>query len=213
MNGTLSSRQDAKADSLKPILLGLAAFVVVMAVGLFALYVFLWIISSAVSEIAAIDSDVAKAVVAGSFAVIVAALSAAIPRYFEQKSRTTDALRDKKAEVNQSFYEFLFMKVLGGSLAGRNKVPEDDMKEFMLGFIKDASVWASDDVLKSLSVWRQRSSAGVNTGGFGPLDDMMKVLLAMRRDLGHSNTGVNPETLLTLYVNDLSSARELAEKK
>lgn len=66
-------------------------------------------------------------------------------------------------------------------------------------------VWGSDDLLLAWNRFRNSSIQAVHNEGpdFNILFEVENLLLAIRKDLGHANKGVNRGKILGLFINDI----------
>lgn len=96
------------------------------------------------------------------------------------------------------------MRVLLGNTLGK-PVPEAEVIQFLMDFTQRIMVWGSDDVLLAwVKFRRQTIQSGAGNGK--PLDAIFifeDIVKAMRRDLGHRNSGVERGDILALFVNDI----------
>ena len=69
----------------------------------------------------------------------------------------------------------------------------------LLAFTSELWLAGSDDVVRAVKAWKQTKD---------PAESMMKVigiLIVMRKDLGYTETEIDPRDLLGTFVNDLDS--------
>lgn len=150
-----------------------------------------------------LESDLAVAIVAAAASVLVSVLSIAVGRLFETRAKIQEQNREKKVPVYEELMEFM-MRVLLGDKLGK-PVPEAEVVQFLTGFTQRIMVWGSDDVL---SAWvkfrRQTIQAGAGNGrSMDAIFIFEDIVKAMRRDLGHRNSGVARGDILALFVNDI----------
>jgi len=150
-----------------------------------------------------LESDLAVAIVAAAASVLVSVLSIAVGRLFETRAKIQEQNREKKVPVYEELMEFM-MRVLLGDKIGK-PVPEAEVVQFLTSFTQRIMVWGSDDVLLAWVKFR-RQTIQAGTGDGKPLDAMFifeDIVKAMRRDLGHNNSGVARGDILALFVNDI----------
>jgi len=150
-----------------------------------------------------LESDLAVAIVAAAASVLVSVLSIAVGRLFETRAKIQEQNREKKVPVYEELMEFM-MRVLLGNTLGK-PVPEAEVIQFLMDFTQRIMVWGSDDVLLAwVKFRRQTIQSGAGNGK--PLDAIFifeDIVKAMRRDLGHRNSGVERGDILALFVNDI----------
>lgn len=81
--------------------------------------------------------------------------------------------------------------------------------EFLRGFTQKLLVWGSDEVLREYVSFQKMATLGAETEGMNPRASLLsleQLMLAMRKDLGHKNKGLDPGDLLRTFVNDWDDA-------
>jgi len=129
----------------------------------------------------------------------------------EQKSNIDLELRKQKVPVYQDFFDFLFGKMLAGG--GKSATP-DEMLEFLRGWTPKIMIWGSDDIIREYSNWRrvvQQPVADADEAAVRSLISVCSLVLAVRRDLGHTNKDIDTDTLARLFIKDYD-ASGLAER-
>jgi hypothetical protein len=147
-----------------------------------------------------INPTVGAGMLAATSALIVSVLSLLIAKHLEQKASIAKEQRDKKAPTYEELLEFLFLLIHGEKLS-RGALTEQEQLERMSRFNQKVIVWGSDDVIAQFAEFRQMSFAGVKPILIAVA--LEKLLLAIRRDLGHKNKGLGPGSLLRTFLNDL----------
>ena len=150
-----------------------------------------------------LESDIAVAVIAASASISVSLISLVVSKYLESKAAIIQEIRAKKIPIYEELISVLMRFVFAQKL-GLEPMSESELMKFMAEFTEKITVWGSDDVIKA---WRKfRLSAG---GGSNPQSILFvyeDMLLAIRKDLGHKNSGFKKGTLLGLFVNDIDSS-------
>lgn len=167
-----------------------------MAVGIFYLVRWLVLIFSGLQK------EVAAAIVATVGTILVSVISVSVGKYFERKRSIEQELREKKIPMYNGFVEFLF-KVLMADKIGK-QMSEKDMIMYFNKFTQELMVWGSDEVVSLWSNYRRHfvSEDKVDTS-FNKMFELEKLLLAIRKDTGHKNQGLNRGDLLGLFINDI----------
>lgn len=82
---------------------------------------------------------------------------------------------------------------------------EEEMLTFIKKFTPSFMVWGSDDVLAAWSRFRRLSITAMSKDPAESLWAFEDLILAIRKDLGHSNRGLTRGVVLGLFVNDIDS--------
>ena len=150
-----------------------------------------------------LDSGIAVAIIAAAATVFVSVLSIVIGKVYESRALIQKEHREKKIPVYEDLIKFMF-RVLMGTKTG--DIPsEKEMIEFMSGFTQRMMVWGSDDVLYAWVQWRRvlTNEADLKANPMKLILLYEKLILAIRRDLGHNNKGLKTGDVLALFVNDI----------
>lgn len=145
-----------------------------------------------------LDKQVAAAIIAASTTIIVSVASLILAKYFENKRLIEKDIRDKKIVVYEKMMTYFF-KFMGAK--DKNKM--QSMESFYVEFSPSFLTWGSDEVIKHWSDFRR---AAVVSDSAAVLANFEKLLLIIRKDIGHKNKGLDQnKTLLTVFINDLDS--------
>lgn len=147
-----------------------------------------------------LDPQLAAALAIAAATVIVVPIT----RWFERRRLREEPLQSRKVDVYERFITGFLDNFFDQRRGGIN---ETKMAEFFFSITPDLTIWASDDVLASWS--RMRRSWIFGEGTQQPpevrLLGLEDLFLAIRRDLGHSNRGLEPGDVLGLWINDLDA--------
>jgi len=166
-----------------------------------------FVINMLANYVLGIDKSVAPAVIAALVTVF-----SLIFVYWKDRSKSrSEAHREKKIEVYSNFFEIVF------SVLRRSKendgatqyIESEEFKDRFFDLMKGATFYGSPSVIKALSDWKVN-----NTSSTDPLHSIRmvgSVLLAMRKDIGLSNFGIDNLTIHQIYVND--DIRKFAQSK
>ncbi|NEZ66444.1 hypothetical protein D0962_27410 [Leptolyngbyaceae cyanobacterium CCMR0082] len=69
----------------------------------------------------------------------------------------------------------------------------------------DLILWASDDVLNLYIEFRRMASSNTLGSPNNPILLFGRLLLAMRKDLGHQNKKIDEVSILGTFVNDIEN--------
>jgi uncharacterized membrane protein len=121
-----------------------------------------------------------------------------VTKFYESLKEGRARLHDKKRDVYhrllQPFFK-LHMQIVRGGEVPAHEVIVTEMGEAMVEATFDAVLYASDDVLKLYAQMREESD------GVKILVLYMRLLRAIRKDLGHSVTSITDSDILRLFVN------------
>jgi hypothetical protein len=181
---------------------GLAGLVGFVLLGAFSYGLFV-AVRAAVEVLASLDSDIAVAIIAAAATAFVSVLSIVLGKAYESRAVVRREHRERKIPVYEDLIKFMF-RILMGSKTG--EVPtEKEMLEFMSDFNQRMMVWGADDVLASWVRWRRAATDAADLK-VHPMKLMLlyeKVILTIRRDLGHKNRNLHTGDILALFVNDI----------
>jgi len=160
-------------------------------------------VRAALKVLASLDSDIAVAIIAAAATAFVSVLSIVLGKAFESRAILRREHRERKIPVYEDLIKFMF-RILMGSKTG--EVPtEKEMLEFMSDFNQRIMVWGADDVLAAWVRWRRAATDPADLKAH-PMNLMLlyeKVILTIRRDLGHNNRNLDTGDILALFINDI----------
>jgi len=161
---------------------------------------FTWhIISFFIHSLVKTDPKISAAIIGGMFTVF-AGLAAVIITQKQTKLREIEeAHREKKIEIYNKFIAAATSMVAGKNENLDVKAPsEKELLNIMFNFKKDILLWGSPKVIKAqfkLEKLSQENSQLILV----VVNDMYK---AMREDIGLSNSGLNNNELIKLFLLD-----------
>jgi len=160
-------------------------------------------VRAALKVLASLDSDIAVAIIAAAATAFVSVLSIVLGKAFESRAILRREHRERKIPVYEDLIKFMF-RILMGSKTG--EVPtEKEMLEFMSDFNQRIMVWGADDELAAWVRWRRAATDPADLKAH-PMNLMLlyeKVILTIRRDLGHNNRNLDTGDILALFINDI----------
>ncbi|QSB14151.1 hypothetical protein JQS43_21905 [Natronosporangium hydrolyticum] len=157
------------------------------------------------------DPTVVAAMMGASATVIVATLTVVGGRVFERKKAIEAEQRTQWAKLYEEFIrEWLKIMQLNIPKEKRvEKVDDSAVVEYFANFSAKAMPWASAQVLNQWIAFRQltvQGSAGDKGRGKQLLFEWEKLILAMRRDLGHKDKSLDDHQILKMFINDLDES-------
>jgi len=165
------------------------------------------VLGASVRALGGLHSDVAVAVVAAAVTVIVSVITLIITKYLETKATITQQLRERKVPVYEEFISTMF-GMLFAEKVGQERMTEPEIIKFFVSWTERLVIWGSDDVVKEFRAFRMHfvnvdADAPPSRHAFEGMFRFEKVMLAVRRDLGHSNVNLGRGSILGLFVNDI----------
>lgn len=151
-----------------------------------------------------VDPTVAAASVGAMSTIIVAVATLVIGRYVERRKAIEAEIRASKIPV----YSRLVGGLMSTILNGASQDNAEQIANLLRDVTPDLVTWASDDVLIAWARFKrevQRSAAE------DAVFEFEKLLLAIRRDYGHSGSKVTEGQLLALFINDVDE--QLARRR
>jgi len=172
-------------------------FILLVGIAVGAFYLAKWL----VLIFSGLQKEVAAAIVAAVGTILVSVISVTVGKYFERKRSIEQELREKKIPMYNGFVEFLF-KILMADKIGK-QMSEKDMMMYFSKFTQELMVWGSDEVVSLWSNYRRHFVREDKVTSLSNMFELEKLLLAIRKDTGHKNKGLNRGDLLGLFINDI----------
>lgn len=164
-----------------------------------------WIISSIWDALVSVDTKLAVGIVAAVTTVIGATLTVTIGKYFERKQAVEADFRERKVEI---YDEFLgeFFKLSDG----QSNIDNDRLVSFFQEWKRKVIVWGGSEVLRTYIKWMSHlTSKEPNAESMFLMGDFV---LAVRKDLGLSNKGINRKTFVYLILKNPDLFLDMATK-
>lgn len=172
--------------------------IVVIGIGVFKL------IEMIIEAFAKVNPTISAGIIAASATVIVSIISVLVAKRLEHKSLLAKEHRDKKTPSYEDMVKFIIRLVFADKL-GLKPLTDQEMIEKMASFTENLVVWGSDEVVKSWVAFRMNSIANAGKTNSGILFEVEELLLAIRKDLGHSNKGLVKGKILSTFINDIDT--------
>jgi hypothetical protein len=150
-----------------------------------------------------LDSDIAVAIIAAAATAFVSVLSIVLGKAYEGRALIHAEHREKKTPVYEDLIHFM-SRILIGQKTG-DAPTEKEILSFLSTFTQRIMVWGSDEVLAAWIKWR-RAALNEKQQKEDPMVLLLlyeKLILEIRRDLGHKNKDLHSGDVLALYVNDI----------
>lgn len=144
-----------------------------------------------------------------------------ISNFYTREREINLKLREKKVEVYSKFIKSWIQTLLNiglksnqNSSDSKDVNPDDHLQEFtktLKEITDDLILWGSDEIIKDYCDLRKKlpnenSTEIAKTSG---IISFGKFMLSIRKDLGHSNTGIDEYDLMSLFITDSDKLRAL----
>lgn len=153
-----------------------------------------------ITGLSRLQSDIAVGIIAASATVIVSVISVVSAKQLENRANIRQELRTKKIPIYEEIISTLF-KILFAEKLGKKKLSEVETMAFFVTSSEKLTIWGSDEVVLAFRACRTASLTGTRPEEF--LFMYEKLLLAIRKDLGHKNRNFKRGTVLGLFINDI----------
>ncbi len=169
-------------------------FVLLIALGVIGWLFFSWTVRS----ILGLDKAVASSIIAGLVAVFLAVFT-----YWRERAKARqEAHRASKIEVYSIFFDIVFdvLKRTKQKCNLNEDLASEELQVKFMSLNQGVLLYGSPKVIKALCHWRMNAGDAVDFKV--TLKGIGEVLLAMREDIGLSNSGLDSLTIHQIYVND-----------
>jgi membrane protein implicated in regulation of membrane protease activity len=175
---------------------GTIVAVLILLAGAFAL---IWILVAILHLITGVPAEILVTIVT----VLGGLLSVLVARYVEAANERHARLREKKVPIYESFLEAVVgqMMIIARATDAEKADATQRVVDQLTKLTPPLIIWASDDVLRTWSRYRRYDLlSGDPMRGVVRLELVLK---AIRRDLGHRNSGLKVGDILGTYINDV----------
>jgi len=156
------------------------------------------------SAFSSINPTVGAGMVAATATVIVSVISVLVSKHLEQRAILLKEHRERKTPVYEEMVKLIFRIAFADKL-NLPQLKENELIEKMAWFTENLVIWGSDELVLAWNRFRTISVKNQGQAGFEVLFEVERLLLAIRKDLGHSNKGLTSGKVLGLFVNDIES--------
>lgn len=183
-------------------ILGLVIFII----GGYLIFQFLRMIYITVGLLKTLSNPIIVALITGVVTILGSVISITVGKYYERKLLVEQEMREKKIPIYETLLEFSFKLFLGEKI-DEEKMSEAELTKKLMQFTEQSIIWGSDEVISAWSNFRnqalERNKSEHGISGQEFMNSFAKVLLAIRKDIGHKNKNINENILLGLFINDL----------
>lgn len=181
---------ELKSTMLGILILGVFSFVT------FKLLQLLWNVFSEVNP------TVGAGIVAATATIIVSVLSVLVAKNLEQKAVIVREHRERKTPIYEEIVQLIFRFAFSNKI-GLTPLDEQEIKIKMVWITENLVIWGSDDLLLAWYKFRKCLVKNAESSSYEILFEVEDILLAIRKDLGHDNKGINRGKILGLFINDI----------
>jgi hypothetical protein len=160
------------------------------------------------SYVSVLPTQIGASLIAGTVTVLVATLTVVMGRYFERKKELDALHREKKTQMYDEFLKTVFDFFYRAEVAPTSE--SDDLVQTLREFVRKLILWSGPEVIQSFVKWKDHLVDGVPDAASIFL--MEQFLLSIRRDLRHSNTGMQKGLLAKLFLREGALFLSLAAK-
>lgn len=188
------------------------ALAVALLFGLLALGIYL--MKLLLSNLDKINPNIIAAIIAGAITFT----GYFVTRHLEKRKEIELQIREQKLPIYEEFMGFFFKFVFDEDFKKLGADEKDaETLNFMVKFSQKSIMWFSDESLKSFIEWKRMSSklaSQQNVDHTYQLVLFEKMLIAFRKDVGHSNKNITTGDLLSIFVTDIDNYKDqLAQLK
>ncbi|MHB8149624.1 MAG: hypothetical protein ACYDIB_05640 [Desulfobulbia bacterium] len=161
----------------------------------------IWLLARAfVDAISAASPEVSAAIVGAMATILVGVSAVLLSQAHERKRAAEEAHRLRKVEIYQGFIDMVSRLI--GATNENLSVKEPDPQElvqYLFKFKSDILLWGSPKVIRAQIEFETVSGSGNTKKVFSAVNSLY---LAIRDDIGLSNSGLSNLELVKLYLNE-----------
>ena len=168
-------------------------------IGIIILVFFILLIFLFIKSLINADPKISTPVIAGMFTIFGGIATVMITQKQTKMREIEEAHREKKIEIYKEF-----INIATDLLGAKNKnleiqaLSEKDLIVFMLKYKREILLWGSPEVIKAQLEFEKLAEEGSALLVIA----MNKLYKAMREDIGLSNSGLNNNELIKLFLTD-----------
>jgi hypothetical protein len=149
--------------------------------------------------------EILISIIACLSALLAAIVSPYVARYFEKKRDVEQSVRNHKIEVYQKITGHWAAAILS-TKTGKSEIDPQIISDLLSFIIREFVIWGSEDVICAYNEFLKVMRTNVENESIditkGRLLVFERLLLVIRKDLGHTNLNLTEGSLLRLFVND-----------
>lgn len=153
------------------------------------------------------NPEVAAAIIGGMSTALVGIAAALLAHRSARTRASDDAHRVKKVEIYRNFLEIITRQMANENDSVTIKpIKEHELIKFLVNFRDDIMLWGSPSVINAF----RNFNIQCQTGGLNTFNAVDRLYRAIRKDIGLSNWGLEPNALVKMYLSDPSELDALA---
>ena len=150
--------------------------------------------------VTSLKSEVAAAILAASIAGAVSIVSLAASKAYETRTLIAQDIRAKKTPAYEEIANMLF-RLQGSGLPGGTQVEEAEVNDWFVRTTERVAIWGSDEMIRAYGRFKRTTWEGEPIGALFAVEDLV---LAIRRDLGHSDQ-LERGSILRMFITDVDN--------
>ncbi|HET7231514.1 MAG TPA: hypothetical protein VFJ16_16005 [Longimicrobium sp.] len=147
-----------------------------------------------------LQPPVAAAIIASSGTILVSVFTLLVSKLIERKNAIRLQIREKKIPAYEELISTSFKVLYSDKLEGK-PMEEKEMLRLLVGATERLVIWGSDEVLLAYRAFRRYSEQPESSAEILFLWE--RLMLEIRKDLGHQNVGFERGSLLSLWITDI----------
>lgn len=199
---------EKKSNSLKELIPGFIALGVVALIVVIAFRFIMDSISSAVTKIVQVTSNVDAviivALITGAVSIVGVILSSIIAKILEYRQNIKRYLYEKREEPYSDFIEMVYK--LQQKSKNNTSYTDEEMTNDIIKFSKKLTLWGSSRVIRKWLKFRETSQTNVDGSQSNPTSNLFileDIIFEIRKDMGQAKRGLKQGDLLAFFINDI----------
>ncbi len=143
-----------------------------------------------------LDSTVSAGIIAAFVTVIISTITVMLGRYYERKRDIESHHRASKVEIYDEFLSKIFSLFYGADIEAN----EEELIKFFQDWQKKIILWGGQEVLAKYIEWMTLLKSGALDVRI--MDLTNDLIMAIRKDLGHSNSRLQRGVFAKLLLKD-----------
>lgn len=158
-----------------------------------------WIVYAFFQYLSSVPKELGAALIAAAATVFVATITVMIGRYYERQKELDALYREKKTEIYDEFLKEFFTLFWDAEETGTEDT-EKNLVPFLREFTRKLMLWSGPEVIEAFVAWKDHLAKGTPDAGSIFLTEAF--LLAIRKDLRHSNKGLRKGFFARLFLRE-----------
>jgi hypothetical protein len=134
-----------------------------------------------------IDPNVLAGLIGAGALLLASVISIILQKNREQRINIQLEHRNKFGPIYEEFIDNVLNRLLLADNLGKEPLSHDELVAIMAEFTKNIIVWGSNDVIKAYKEFRKIGNINDQGDKYKMIEAIEGLILAMRKDVGHSN--------------------------